>query len=178
MKFLFEFIPLLGFLITLIYSNLYIATAVLMVLMALTVGIYWLLYRRFEKVQVITLLLVLIFGTLTLVLKNPMFIKWKPTVAYWLFACIFLFTQFVSKKPLIRYLMGNKVELPERTWNALNFSWILFFVLLGCLNLYFAYSFSDIVWAKFKIFGGLGLTFLFVLIQGIFITRHLKNGES
>lgn len=178
MNILFELLPFLGFLIALLYSDLYTATAVLMILMPLAIGVYWLLYRRFDKVQLITLLLVLVFGTATLVFKNPLFIKWKPTVADWLFAMAFLFTQFVSKTPLLQRLMGSKVALPQKTWNILNFSWALFFVLMGCLNLYFAYSFSTVVWAKFKVFGGLGLTFLFVIIQGVFIGKHLKNGES
>lgn len=178
MNIIFDLIPFVGFLIVLLYdNNIYTATTVLMILMPLTIGFYWLLYRRFDKMQLITLSLVLIFGTATLVFKNPLFIKWKPTIVEWLFAGVFLFTQFVSKKPLTQRLMGNQVELPQKTWDILNFSWALFFVLMGCLNLYFAYSFSTIVWAKFKVFGGLGLTFLFVIIQGVFISKHLKNGE-
>lgn len=178
MKFLFEFIPLLGFLITLLYSNLYTATAVLMILMTATVTVYWILYRRFENIQMITLVLVLVFGTATLVFKNPIFIKWKPTFAYWLFALFFLFTQFISKKPLIQRLLGDKITLPEKNWNILNFSWTVFFLILGGLNLYFVYYTSDMVWAKFKVFGGFGLTLLFALIQGLVIHKHLKNGTS
>lgn len=175
MKFLFELIPLLGFLIALLYSNLYTATAVLMGLMTVTVTGYWFIYRRFEKIQWITLVLVLIFGTATLVFKNPLFIKWKPTFAYWLFALLFLFTQWFSKKPLIHRLLGDKMILPEKSWNILNFSWMVFFLILGTLNLYFVYYTSDIVWAKFKVFGGLGLTLIFALIQGVAIYKYLKN---
>lgn len=178
MKFLFEFIPLLIFFGVLLRYDLYTATWVLMILMPLQCALYWLKYRKVEKMQLIATVLVIVLGSATLFFKDPLFIKWKPTVAYWLFAFLFLFTEYVSKKPLLRSLLGEKIMLPEKTWRLLNLSWVSFFFLLGCLNLYFAYQFDVITWAKFKVFGSLGLTFVFVIAQGIFISKHLKNGES
>lgn len=180
MKLLFEFVPVVIFFIALLKYDLYVATAVLMVAIAIQVALFWLVFKRVEKMHLITLALVEILGAATLILQNPLFIKWKPTVVNWLFAVAFLGSQFVSKKTLIQHMLDSKIELPTDVWRKLNWSWIGFFFFMGLANLYVAYQFDTITWAQFKVFGILGLTILFVIGQGIFLSKHISedNGSS
>lgn len=139
--------------------------------------IFYLLIRR-RKVDVmlwVSLVIVSIFGGATIYFHNDLFIKWKPTVLYWSFALMFLFTQFVLKKNMIRTMMGEQVELPAAIWTRLGLSWVGFFVVMGILNLYVAFNYSRSAWVDFKLFGGVGLMFVFILAQSLFLSRHLDQ---
>ncbi len=172
MKILFDFFPILLFFIAYKLYDIYIATAVVIVATFVQVGLFWSRHKRFEKTHVITLVVVTLFGGATLLLRDPIFIKWKPTIANWLFGVAFLGSQFIGAKPFVQRMMGAALELPDRLWRRLNLSWVAFFVSMGIVNLYVAYNFSESTWVNFKLFGMLGLTLLFVIIQGFVITRY------
>jgi len=158
--------------------DIYVATAVLIIASLLQTSAHWLMHRRFEKMHVITLVLVCVFGGLTLMLQDEMFIKWKPTVINWLFAVAFIGSQFIGKKSLIQRMMGDHMVLPANIWLHLNIAWTLFFIALGFANLYVVYNFDTETWVNFKLFGLLGLTFVFVIAQSLYVARFIKEPEQ
>lgn len=175
MKFLFDFFPVLLFFVAYKLFDIYVATATIIVATFLQVGVFWLMHRRFQTSHLVTLVLVAIFGGATLLLHNPNFIKWKPTVLNWLFAAAFLGSQFIGKKSMVQRMMDQAVELPAPIWQRLNLSWVVFFIIMGIANLYVAFNFSENTWVNFKLFGIMGLTLLFVLLQAVFISRHASE---
>jgi len=175
MKLLIDFFPIVIFFIAFKMYDIYIATAVLIIASLLQTTIHWLVHRQFEKMHVITLLLVCVFGGLTLILQDEMFIKWKPTVINWLFAIAFIGSQFIGEKSLLQRMMGDHMSLPANIWLRLNIAWTLFFIVLGIINLYVAYNFDTETWVNFKLFGLLGLTFVFVVAQSIYVTRFIEE---
>ena len=174
MKFLLDFFPILLFFIAYQVWDIYVATAVAVVAAALQVGWQRLRHGRVEKMQAITLGLLVVFGGLTLLLRDPVFIKWKPTVVNWLFAVAFLVTAYVGERSLLQRMMGHAVALPDAIWRRLNWAWIGFFAAMGVLNLVVAYQFSEDTWVKFKLFGLMGLTLLFVLAQTPYLAKHME----
>jgi len=173
MKFVFDFFPVLAFFIAFKLPDdperaIYIATATLIVASIIQLSIYWLLYRRVEKMHVITLAVVLVFGAATLLLQDERFIKWKPTIIFWLFALIALGSQFIGKKTVFERMIGmaeQKITAPPHVWARLNLSWVLFFIIAGIANLYVAFNFETNTWVNFKVFGLTALNFIFVLGQ-------------
>lgn len=178
MKMLFDFLPVALFFIAYKMYDIYVATAVLIAASALQTGIHWLMHRRFEKMHVITLVLVCIFGGLTLLLQDEMFIKWKPTVINWLFAAVFVGSFWIGKQPLIRRMMADHFTLPDPIWNRLNMMWAVFFIVMGILNLVVVYSFDTETWVNFKLFGILGLTFIFVIAQSLYLARFIDQNDQ
>ena len=183
MKLLFDFFPILLFFITFKLHDkpkegILAATAVLIIATLVQVGITWFRNRKIEKLHLITLVLVVVFGGITLILEKEIFIQWKVSVVNWLFALAFLGSQFFGKKNFIRRLMDKNVSLPDAVWTRLNSSWILFFTAMGFANLYVIYNFDTEAWVNFKFYGQLGLTFLFVIGQGFYLMRHIKPEED
>ncbi len=179
MKVLFDFLPILIFFA--VYKatgNLITATAVLIPITILQVGVTYWLTKKVEKMALVTLCLVIVLGGLTLLLNNSWFIMWKPTVVNWLFAIAFFGSHFFGKKPIIQRLLSHAIELSASSWEKLSFAWIFFFVITGILNLIVAYQFSEAVWVNFKLFGLLGLTFIFLLSQGLWISRHASEVKA
>jgi intracellular septation protein len=121
----------------------------------------------------VSLGLVTVLGGATIWFHNETFIKWKPSVLYWVMAAALWISQLVFRKNLLQALMGSELVLPAAVWRNLNTAWIVFFALLGLLNLYVAYSFSTSDWATFKVFGATGLLLAFTVAQGFYISRHL-----
>lgn len=175
MKFLIDFFPVLLFFVAYKMYDIYVATVVAIVASAAQVGYSWWKHKRVENMHWVTLGLLVVFGGLTLFLQDETFIKWKPTVVNGLFAIVFLGSQYVGKKSLIERMMGTSLSLPKDVWNKLNMSWVVFFAGLAVLNLFVVYNFSTDTWVNFKLFGMMGLTFAFVLLQGIYLTRHIKR---
>ncbi len=171
MKLLFDFFPILLFFIAYKAAGIYTATVVAIIAAFLQVGLYWFKHRRFENIHLVTLALIVVFGGATLVLQDEMFIKWKPTVLNWLFALAFLGSYFIGKQTLVQRMLGKAVVLPGKIWLRLNLSWILFFFALGAINLYIVYYFDTDTWVNFKLFGMLGLTIFFIIIQSLYIAR-------
>jgi intracellular septation protein len=136
-------------------------------------ALYFALHRRFEKMHLITLAILLVFGTLTLFLKDPIFIKWKVSIINWGFALAFIISQYIGvRKTLAERMMGNAVQVPAPIWQQVNWLWAGFFAFVGVLNLIVAYNFSEEVWVDFKLFGVLGLTFVFIVAQVLYLQKH------
>ena len=138
MKFLFDFFPILLFFIAYKLYGIYAATAVAIAASFLQVSLYWLKHRRFEKMHLVTLALIVVLGGATLLLQDKAFFMWKPTAVNWAFALGFLLTQFIGDKPLVERMMSHAIEAPATIWRNLNISWVSFFVLMGFANLYVA----------------------------------------
>ncbi|MCL4167934.1 UNVERIFIED_CONTAM: hypothetical protein GTU68_009283 [Idotea baltica] len=173
MKFLIEFLPIILFFAGNESDSIYFATFVAIVISGITVLMHFIKHRDFNKNQTITFVLFLIFGGATLFLRDPTFIKWKPTVINLVFALIFLGSTFIGDKPLAQRFLGNAIDAPRSIWNKLNAAWIVFFVFIAAINLYIAYNFSEEIWVNFKLFGMMGLTIAFIIIQMIILSRYI-----
>jgi intracellular septation protein len=174
MKLLFDFFPIVLFFVAYKLYNIYVATAVIILASMMQVGWSWLRYRRVENMHLITLAFVIVLGGATLFLHDEMFIKWKPTVVNWIFALVFLGTQFIAKKPLVQRLMESQVPVTtEKVWGRLNTGWAVFFIFMGAINLYVAYHFSTDTWVNFKLFGMFGFTIVFVVLQSIYLMQYM-----
>lgn len=179
MKILFDFLPILVFfLVYKLTNNLILATAILIPASILQVAYNWLRHKTVEKMHIVSLVLVVVFGGATVLMGDGDFIKWKPTILNWLFALVFLGSQFIGQKNIIQRLMGSQLDLPFKVWRTLNLAWVGFFLLSGAVNLYVFYNFSEAVWVDFKLFGLLGMTIVFVIVQGIYLSSHLKNENT
>lgn len=178
MKLLFDLFPVVLFFIAYKMYGIYEATAVIIVATVVQVGYMYLKHKRVEKIHLITLALILVLGGLTLVLQDEDFIKWKPTIVNWGFALVFLGSHYIGTKPLIRRMMDQAIHLPDLIWTRLSIMWVLFFILSGIVNLYVAFSYDTDTWVNFKLFGLMGMTIVFILIQGIYISRYMQESDS
>lgn len=175
MKLLFDFFPIVLFFIVFKFYGIYTATAVAMIASLSQVALFRLKFQRYDKMHLISLAIILVLGGATLFFHNPWFIKWKPTGIYWLSAIVFLSSSFIGSKPLIQKMMEANVTLKTGIWHRLNAAWSMFFIVMGALNLYVAYHYDTDVWVNFKLFGGVGFTLLFVLIQAFYLTKHMDE---
>ncbi len=178
MKPFLEFFPIVLFFIAYKLYDIYVATAVVIGATLIQVLAYWLLYRKVETMQWITLGLILVMGGATLYLQDEQFIKWKLTIIEWLFGGAFLASQFFGPKTFIERMMGASLELPPTIWKRLNLSWSLFFISVGCLNLYVMHRFSTDDWVSFKTFVVPGLMVVFIVIQMAFLYKYAPETES
>jgi len=178
MKFLFDFFPALAFLVALYIpesreEGIYLATKVIIVTSFLQVIISWLVTRRVEKQYLIILAIVLVLGSLTLFLHDERFIKWKPTLVFWIFSMICVASQFIGEKNIPRRMMEKMFDAPEIIWLRVNFSLAIFFMLLGISNLYVAKNFPTETWAFFKVFGIMGINFVFMAGLIMYLYRYM-----
>jgi intracellular septation protein len=148
MKFLTDFFPIILFFVAYKLYGIYVATGVAIGASLLQVAWFRWRHGRTERMHLVTLGLLIVFGGLTLALRDPIFVMWKPTIVNWLFALVFLGSQFVGKRPLVERMMGQAIEVPAAVWRRLNWSWIGFFVVLGLINLYVVYIGSGFYEAK------------------------------
>lgn len=174
MKLFFDFFPIILFFLAYKLYGIYAATLIAILTSAIQFLLAWWLKKRMDPVQGTTFLILLLFGGTTLLLHQEIFIKWKLTVTDWILAAVFLVSHLLNK-PLIAALMQKSVDLPTKIWGKLNVSWIIFWFLMGCLNLYIIYHFDTDVWVNFKLFGGIGITTLFIILQAIYINRHIRQ---
>lgn len=160
--------------------SLYVATAVAIPASLIQVIVHRQAYKRFDNGQLATLALLAVLGGATLLLHDKRYIMWKPTAVYWLFAIVFLGSQFIGEKPIAERMMGHVMSAPRRIWNHVNTSWVLFFAVLGVVNLYVARNFSEPTWVKFKLFGVTALLLVFAVLQTVYLSRHgeMKNDEK
>lgn len=172
MKLLFDFFPIVLFFLCYKFFGIYTATATAMAACVIQVVFHRLKYQKYEKIQLISLFLIIVLGGATLFFHDPWFIKWKPTGIYWLSAIVFWGSLFFGEKPIIQKMMGGSIQLESRIWRRLNIAWTVFFVSMGVLNLYVAYHFDTDAWVNFKLFGGCGITLLFVFLQAIYLSKH------
>jgi len=182
MKLLFDLFPIILFFIAFKCGDIYTATIVAMVA---TIGqILWVYYRhrKIDAMQWVSLAMILVFGSLTIILHDKTFIQLKPTALYWLFSGALFISANVFKKNWIQVLMGKHVTLKADSshslWHRFNLAWVTFFFLMGALNLYIAFDYSEDTWVNFKLFGSTGLLIVFVIIQGIWLGRHMEQPEK
>jgi len=175
MKLLLDFFPIILFFVTFKVAGIYWATGVAIV--ATVLQIAWLRFRtgKVEVMQWLSLGVIVVFGGATLLSHSETFIKWKPTVLYWLMGGALVVGQLFFKRNLLKSLMGTQIELPEAGWRVMLHSWTAFLLLMGVLNLWVAYTFSTDTWVSFKLFGGLGLMAVFVIGQALWMSRYVKT---
>ena len=216
MKILADFFPVILFFVAYKLYDIYTATAVAIAASFIQVGAGWLRNRHVEKMHLITLGILVVFGGLTIILQDRTFIMWKPSVINWLFGIVFIASQFIGEKPLVERMMGSNISLPDIIWKRLNSAWGLFFIALGFLNLYVAYDFFTAEasllqltglkeidfdhcgshfqgtalemcntahsfeenWVNFKLFGMMGLTVAFIVLQAFYLARHVRDTET
>jgi intracellular septation protein len=175
MKFLSDLLPvLLFFAVYSLRQDIFLATSVAIVVTVLQVGYAWLRGRVIDAMQWVSLALVVVLGGATLLLHDKHFIMWKPTVLYWIMGGGLLVGQWMGKNG-IQAMMGKQVALPQPVWRGLCYAWVVFFALMGALNLYVAYHFSEDIWVKFKLFGGLGLMVVFAVAQSLVLGRYIEE---
>lgn len=177
MKFLFDLFPVILFFIAFKFFDIYIATAVAIAATFAQIGWLRLRGKRVDNMLWVTLGVIVVFGSATLLLKDETFIKWKPTVLYWLFATALLIAEFGFRKNLIRSMMEKQIRLPNPTWRNVLLAWIGFFAVMGVVNLYVAFNFSTDTWVNFKLFGGMGLMLLFIVLQAVMLSKYVDSGE-
>jgi len=178
MKLLLDFLPIIIFFA--VYKStddIIMATAVLIPATAAQMAYTWWRTHKIETMQLVTLGLVIVLGGATVMLQDKMFIQWKPSVVNWLFGLAFLGSHFIGSKPIVQRLMGSSLTLPDLIWRRLNIAWTLFFVVMGFINLAVVYTMSEEAWVNFKLFGMLGLTLVFILAQGLYLSRHMPKDE-
>jgi len=190
MKFLYDLFPLLLFFAAFKSYDIYVATAVAIAASFVQVGLFWFKHRRFETMQVVTLAVIAVFGGMTLLLHDDTFIKWKPTLVYWILSALVLASRWFGGKTVIERMLSSQVALPATVWKRLNLSWGIFFAVLGAVNIYVAFYYGlDLdeetrrsIWVNFKVFGLLGITLVFVVAQAFFMAKHFQDkpepGES
>lgn len=179
-KFLFDLFPLILFFVAYRFADIYVATAVAMA--AAVIQILWIKFsgKPIETMHWVNLVVIVFFGGATLWLQNEAFIKWKPTVLYWLFGGVLLVSKYVLSRNLMQKLLGEKVSMPDSGWDKLNLSWALFFLSAGALNLFVAFSgmFTESQWVNFKVFGLMALLIVFVIAQSIWLGKHMQQPEE
>lgn len=178
MKFLFDIFPVILFFAAFKVYDIYVATGVAIAATFLQIGWVWFKHRKVDNMQWTSLGLIVVFGGATLLLRDETFIKWKPTVLYWLFGATLLVADLAFRKNLIRSMMEKQVTAPDPVWKKLLLGLVGFFAVMGVLNLYVAYGFSTDIWVNFKLFGGIGLMILFVIAQAVLLAPHIKEKEA
>lgn len=152
-----------------------LSTLIVVVISVLQIVIMKVLRKPIDKMLWISALVVVSLGALTVYFHSETFIKWKPTLLYWAMSLAFLVGPMITGKPLLKVLMGDQVDLPAAVWKRLTLAWVAFFAFMGVLNLWVALNFDTSTWVSFKLFGGMGLMFVFMLGQGWYMMRHLKS---
>lgn len=154
--------------------------ATVVVIVATLAQVAWLKLRgrKVDTMLWVSLALVVGLGGLTIWFHSETFIKWKPSVLYWAMGLSFWLSPLLFKRNLLKALLGEQLKLPAKVWHRLNFAWVAFFAVMGFLNIWVAYTFTTAAWVNFKLFGGMGLMLLFMLAQGLWISRYLEPAES
>jgi len=178
MQFLIDLLPVIAFFIAYKMAGIYVATGVLIVGVLAQTAVAWIRHRKVSGMLLTSAVLVLVFGGLTLLVHDATFIKWKPSIVNWLFAAAFLASQFLRGPSIIQRMLGENVTLEADDWKRLNLMWVAFFAVSGVLNLWVAYNFDEATWVNFKLFGLMGLTLVFALLQGVWIARKAEHSDA
>ncbi|MDO9149047.1 MAG: septation protein A [Hydrogenophaga sp.] len=177
MRFLIDFFPIALFVAAYKLHDIYTATAVLMAATVLQTGIIYGIDRKLQTLQKVTLVLVLVFGVLTLVLQDERFIKWKPTVLYASMAIVLGAALWGWKKNFLQILLGSQLSLPTTVWGRLTVIWVAYFLFMAAINGYVAAFYSTEDWVNFKLWGYI-FPVLFIIGQGLYIARYIKDDSS
>jgi intracellular septation protein len=178
MKLLLDFFPIALFFVAFKLWGIYVATGV--AIAATIVQIGWLKFStgKVEPMQWLSLGIIVLFGGATILAHDETFIKWKPTVLYWMMGSALAGGLLFFRKNLLKSLMGSQMQLPEPAWRAMNWSWVTFFAVMGVLNLWVAFHYDTDTWVNFKLFGGLGLMAVFVVAQALYLSRYMKDTKE
>ncbi len=175
----YDFFVVLLFFITFKLYGIYVATTVGIVGSILQVIITRLFHKKYDKKQLLVMAIFLIFGGMTLYFHNPIFVKWKPTIIFWIFSLSFYLSQFIGKQSLVQRMMGHafegKATVSKKIWHRLNLAWCLFFLVLGAINIFVAYHFTTDVWVNFKLYGIFSAMLLFGFAQAFFLARYIEK---
>ena len=174
MKALLDFLPILLFFGAYKLQGIYVATGVLMAATVLQMAVVYAIDKKLTAMHKVTLALILVFGTLTLVLQDERFIKWKPTVLYTAMALALAVALWAFHKNFLRIMLGSQLSLPDPVWNRLTVAWIGYCLFMAALNGYVAAYYSTDAWANFKLWGYV-FPIAFIIGQGLYVARHLKN---
>lgn len=205
MKQLVDFFPILAFVAVYFSSkDMILATEVLIGASAIQIVLDWLIWKKVDKTHLITFAVLLVLGGATVFFQDETFVKWKPTAVYWIFALALLGSQFIGEKNIVERLLGallktivnqdeeqdNEAEkknesvlnadikIPSSLWTKLNLAWIAFFLALGCVNIWVAYTFSTDTWVTFKLVGVTSANIIFLMAQLPFLFKYLPASES
>ena len=194
MHLLIDFLPIVLFFVAFsITKEMLVAVTVLMIVAPIAFIVQWFMTRKINKMSAASTALVLVLGGATLISGNSVFIFWKPTVLYWAAAIAFLASQFVGERPFIQRMMRaasnnadadgdgdgeEMIQLTAGNWKKLNLLWVVFFVFAGAINIYVAYNYEEATWVNFKLFGLIGMTFAFIVVQAFWLARHIDGDES
>lgn len=174
MRFLIDFFPIALFVLAYKMADIYTATGVLMLATVLQTGLIYAIDRKLQTLHKVTLVLVLVFGALTLLLQDERFIKWKPTVLYASMAIVLAAALWIWKKNFLQILLGSQLDLPTAVWARLTVAWIAYFLFMAGINAYVAAYFSTEFWVNFKLWGYV-FPVVFIVGQGLYIARYLKD---
>jgi intracellular septation protein len=177
MKLLIDFFPIILFFAAFKLYGIYAATGIAIAATIVQIGYLRWRHGRVEPMQWVSLGVIVLFGGATLIAHNDTFIKWKPTVLYWVMGAALMAGQLFFRKNLLKSVMGSQMQLPDHAWRVANWSWVGFFTLMGGLNLWVAYHFDTDTWVNFKLFGGMGLMVVFVIAQALYLSRYMTNEE-
>ncbi|MBC7787913.1 MAG: septation protein A [Methylophilaceae bacterium] len=157
-----------------------IMLATVVVIVASLLQIIWVKLRhgKVDKTLWFSAGLVTVLGSMTLYFQNANFIKWKPTILYWAFFVTLIASELIFKNNIIKSMVGKEMQLPNAIWKKLNLAWAVFFLGLGCLNLYVAFHYSTDTWASFKLFGTMGLMFAFVIAQSLVLNKYIVEEKT
>lgn len=168
---LMDFVPIALFVVVFFLSDIFMATAALMIGVTLQVGVYYLLKKPVSRELKITFWASIVFGSLTLIFRNETFIQWKPTIVNWLFCISLIGSHFIGQHNLVKKLLSKQLTLIDEVWVRLNFGWALGFFIAGALNLVVAYNFSMNFWVSYKLIGGFALTFTYIIITMAYLAK-------
>lgn len=177
MKFLFDLFPIILFFVSFKLAGIFAATAAAITATLIQIGWVRWHHGKVDGMLLASGVIVVVFGGATLFLHDEMFIKWKPTVLYWIFALVLFATELFWRKNLIRNMLEQQMHLPNPVWRILNYSWAGFFAALGVANLYVAFHYSTDTWVNFKLFGTSGLMLLFVVMQSLLLSKYAEDKE-
>ena len=178
MKFLFDLFPVVLFFIAFKLFDIWVATGVAIAASLSQIGWLKLRRRKVDTMLWVSLAIVVVFGGATLALHDETFIKWKPTVLYWMFGVVLAASQLGFRRNLMRAMLAEQVRMPDFAWRRLNWSWVAFFAVMGSANLYVAYTFPTETWVNFKLFGGMGLMLAFILGQAVYLSRYIEDPSA
>lgn len=175
MKFFFDLLPVALFFATYKFAGIFAATAIAIATTMLQIAWVWWRHRKVDTLQWVGLGIIVVFGGATLLLHDESYIKWKPSILYWLIALSLLASFHLFRKNPMRAVLGAQFSMPDSIWARLNAAWAGFFALMGGLNLYVARNFSTDVWVNFKLFGFMGLMVIFVVAQGLLLAHYIPD---
>ena len=177
-KIIYDYIAIIAFFVVFKFYGIYWATAAAIIISGIQLISYRLIYKRFDKMYLITFGVIFVLGGATLLLHNAIFIKWKPTIIYWAMAIALFISTRYGKKTLLERLLGEKIALPKPIWLSMTEAWGYFFLGLGMLNIYVLYHFSTAAWVNFKLFGTIGLIVVFTIFTSIYMNKYIIEQDE